>query len=543
MKSKHTKFNFSNEITKYVGTLGRLSPNQDDHHPEKGEKVKIGIDFLGVPINEGVVVRELADSDQMVAIREKLSDGDELDDADIEYIKENSDFMGSYPELELDMDPTDDTSVFIVKFSEKVSHDFVRGKVGSLSDLGSGIDLTSGKIKAKLVATKEGGYLLTGRLRGFIDGRSVISTRAMDAFKKKHAKKTKVENVAWSDRVLPEELLGDLNDSLDEFCQREPADYHPGSGTVVRDIVHPSMYCYVQGVSKVNGVPGNPSGDKIKGSDDPIDFWGRQYERSIYQWLPAEFLVSADDSVRIDSYINNLDSQKYPGIYSILERMFERTLPMFEAVCSSLRNDFCGVDGRDEDNSPKSISLRNRSLQVITKIVEYRVNREANFDGVWHVEGMSHEQILATALCIVKRDENFSGAEIEFRRFLFAEEGDKLMSSTRQDAIHPTDTLGGGDLRPLGCMKTPANRVIVFPNSHIHRLSSMYSSDGMDATRRIVVFWLVNPERPILSTANVPMQQGVISLDDALRNRLALMAERKLHKENYEERDVGLCEH
>jgi hypothetical protein len=171
------------------------------------------------------------------------------------------------------------------------------------------------------------------------------------------------------------------------------------------------------------------------------------------------------------------------------------------------------------------------------------VNREENFDGVWHVEGMSHEEILATALCVVHRDENFSGADIEFRRFLFEDEGNTLIHSTPQNATRPTDTMSGGDVRPLGCLKTPANRVIVFPNSHIHRLSSMYSSDGVDATRRIVVFWLVNPERPIVSTANVPQQQGVMSLDDAKRHRLALMAERKFHKESYEDREVGLCEH
>jgi hypothetical protein len=103
--------------------------------------------------------------------------------------------------------------------------------------------------------------------------------------------------------------------------------------------------------------------------------------------------------------------------------------------------------------------------------------------------------------------------------------------------------MGGGDVRPLGRLKSPANRVIVFPNSHIHRLSSMYSSDGNDAVRRIVVFWLVNPERPIVSTANVSPQQEAMTLDEAQRNRLALMAERKLHKETFEEREVFLCEH
>ncbi len=543
MKSKSIKFNFSNEITDYVNKLGRLCPDGYRYVPKKGDTVKIGIDFLGVSINEGVVVKELASSSQMASILKELEGWGNLKDTDNIYLDENFDFMAE--------EPSGGTRGFSVKFSEKVSDEFVQGQTGSAGGLDQEIKLASGKVKAKIVGNKNDGYFLTGLLKGFIDGSSVLSTSAMDALKKMHAAQTNVENVAWSDRVLPSGLLSEINESLDEICIKEPADFHPGSGKVVRNIVHPSMYCFVKGVSQVNGVPGNPLGEKPKNSKDSRsgenDFWGRRYEGSIYQWLPAEFFVSEDGSVRIDSYVNNLDRQKYPNVYTSLERMFEKTLPMFEAVCGSLRNDFCDDDSEGEfgkrPNLAKSISLRNRSLQVVTKIVEYRVNHEENFDGVWHVEGMSHEEVLATALCIVKRDQNFAGAEIEFRRFLFAEEGDELMSSTPQNVKRPTDTMGGGDVRPLGCMKTPANRVIVFPNSHIHRLSSMYSSDGMDATRRIVVFWLVNPERPIISTANVPAQQGVLSVDDALRNRLSLMAERKLHKESYHDRAVSLCEH
>lgn len=540
-KIKPTKFNFSNEITEYVKSLGDLCPDIYNYVPKIGDTVEIRFSFLGVSILKGVVVKGLPRSKKMASILKKLKEWDELDDADNTYLEETFDFMAE--------EPNEYTRGFCIEFSEKISAEFVQNKIESIGHLYSEMNLSSGKVNAKIVGNIDDGYLLTGLLRGFIDGHSVLSTQALDAFKKMHATKTNVENVAWSDRVLPAALLSEINESLDQICRDEPADFHPGSGKVVRDIVHPSMYCFVKGVSQVNGVPGNPLGEKPKESkasrNEEKDFWGRKYEDSIYQWLPAEFYVSEDGSVRIDSYVNNLDRQKYPNVYSTLERMFEKTLPMFEAVCGSLRNHFCDGEGEfgKRPNKPKSISLRNRTLQVVTKIVEYRVNHEANFDGVWHVEGMSHEGVLATALCIVKRDQNFAGAEIEFRRFLFAEEGDDLMSSTPQNARRPTDTMGHGDVRPLGCMKTPANRVVVFPNSHIHRLSSMYSSDGMDATRRIVVFWLVNPERPITSTANVPAQQTVISLDDALRNRLALMAERKLHKETYEEREVPLCEH
>jgi hypothetical protein len=537
MKSKAAKFNFYNEITDYTKRLGRLCPDIYDCVPELGDTIEVGIEFMGISIETGIVVRKIAESKQMIAIRKKLSDYYGLDDDDNEYIDKIFDFSAS-------SDFNSDTSGFIVKFSVKVPTSFVKKNSTPTSDLKSGIELTSGKIKAKLNEIKEGEYFLSGQLKGFIDGHSVLSTKAMDTFKSAHAKSTKVENVAWSDRILPPALVRNLNVSLDEICKNEPADFHPGSGKVVRDIVHPSMYCYVKGISKVNGSPGDPLG-KSEGTKESHhgdkDFWGREYEDSIYQWLPAEFFIAEDGKATIKSYINNLDRNKYPGVYGILERMFEGVLPMFESVCSSLRNDFYGVDGVEK--GIKSISLRNRTLQVVTKIVEYRVNREENFDGVWHVEGMSHEEVLATALCIVQRDDNFAGAEIEFRRFLLAEEGDDLISSTPQNANRPTDTMGGGDVRPLGSLKTPANRVVVFPNSHIHRLSSMYSSDGADAMRRIVVFWLVNPEHPIVSTANVSQQQGVLSLDDALRNRLALMAERKLHKESYEEREVFLCEH
>jgi hypothetical protein len=271
-----------------------------------------------------------------------------------------------------------------------------------------------------------------------------------------------------------------------------------------------------------------------------LDFWGRQYDDSVYQWLPSEIDVSEDGKVQILTYINNLDESVYPGIKDSLTALLEAVMPMFELVCGSLRNDYEG----GARGAPKhSIPLRGRRLQIITKVVEYAVSSEENFDGVWHVEGMSHEEIIATALCIVKRDRNFEGAEIEFRRFLYMEEADALVYSSGQGGQKATDIMDGGDVRPLGSLETPAGRVIVFPNSHIHRLTNMSSADDKLAKRRIVVFWLVNPDRRIISTQDIPRQQGVISIEDALRNRLALMAERKLHKQHFSEREVELCEH
>jgi hypothetical protein len=96
---------------------------------------------------------------------------------------------------------------------------------------------------------------------------------------------------------------------------------------------------------------------------------------------------------------------------------------------------------------------------------------------------------------------------------------------------------------PLGSLATPQGRLFVFPNSHIHKLSDMVSADGTKATRRIIVFWLVNPDTPILSTQEVPKQQGKGTRKQALRHRLELMEERRLHKQSLNVREVSLCEH
>ena len=528
MTIKTSKFYFSNEFTEFAKTLGELTPDKYSHNPEVGDTVELSVNLLGIPIKSGVVAKILkVDLSNRPDISETFDDCSELDDDQLEYLAGIFDFVES------------DLSMIAmgceVKFNQVVGDDFVKAQFANLDGQQNGMMLRSGRMKAKLFKTKNGTHLLTGRVKCFLSGYSVTSTGAIDKLKKMHATQSVVENVAWSDSILPPRLLAKLNEELDAFCSTEPADYHPGSGKVVRDIVHPSLYCFVKDVSESKGFVAS-----LTDSEHSEDVWGRKYEDSKFQWLPSEFHVSEKGKVRINSYINNLDQGQYPEIYSDIERMFEKILPMFERVCTSLRNDFYGSSCGE---LPAHLSLRNRTLQVIPKIVEYRVNREENFDGVWHVEGMSHENILATAVCVVKRERNFAGAEIEFRRFLFEEEGETLIYKTPQNAHRPTDTMAGGDVRPLGRMKTPERRVMVFPNSHIHRLSSMYSLDGNDAVRRIVVFWLVNPERPIISTANIASQQDVMTLDDAKRYRLALMAERKLHKEDYSEREVGLCEH
>src|SRR5436305_1512728 len=97
------------------------------------------------------------------------------------------------------------------------------------------------------------------------------------------------------------------------MLDKEPVDWHPGSNNQVRDLIHPSMYCYVKGVSKVNGKVEPECEEEVR-----------------YQWLPSEFLIK-NSKVEIVSYVNNLDHDKYPKM-SILENCFEAFLPALTKV-------------------------------------------------------------------------------------------------------------------------------------------------------------------------------------------------------------------
>lgn len=545
-------FQHSKEIAKYTPGLGNLTPDKYSYEVQAGDTVNVFKEIFGFSFVKGKVIEVIDHVDPVKEIIKKIKNEDcdvEADDIDVIgrlyplWEQRHSEFWNNG--ISCIVEITENVTV-TARISSRIRKHYPDIDISAL--MNSDIDVVNYELEGleiKLERINKNNFAATIRVRSLLDGNSVVSTEEIDDYNQKFMESTVVENVAWSDDIIPKELLHALNAEVDSMCKNERKDYHPGSEKVVRDIVHPSLYCYVKGVSKIQKPLLSDYVKPKKKFDNPLegaeyaDFWGRVYEDSDYQWLPAEFVVDENGKVSINSYINNLDSDKYPRAYDLIARIFGDFVPMFESVCGSLRNDFFGEGG----SRSISIPLRNRKLQVVTKLVEYCVNKEENFDGVWHVEGMSHENILATGLLILKRDETFTGAKISFKRYLFKEEGNDLIDATPQNANRPTEEIDDGDVRPLGTMSTPYGRALVFPNSHIHKLSNMSSSDGKSSVRRILVFWLVNPDTPIISTANVSKQQDVMSFEDAKKFRLALMKERRLHKESFNSREVCLCEH
>lgn len=190
-----------------------------------------------------------------------------------------------------------------------------------------------------------------------------------------------------------------------------------------------------------------------------------------------------------------------------------------------------------------SRKLRGRELQVIPKLVEYKLSRGETHEGVWHVEGMSHEHIVATCVYVLSRDKDLEGGELEFKRACTVGEAGTWFWGMDQLRPAPAQRLVEAAQVPLGRIETPEGRLFVFPNSHIHKLKALLTKGRAAARRRVIVFWVVDPDAPILSTRDVAPQQATMKRADALSIRLKLMKERKRHKANFNVRSISLCEH
>jgi hypothetical protein len=358
------------------------------------------------------------------------------------------------------------------------------------------------------------------------------------------------DGVAYADNLVAPALRKALLKSVGALAKHEPVDHHPGSGTRVRDLVHPSLYPYVRGTSKLSG-PVSPPRAVPK-----YDTWGRVYEDSKYQWLPSQFGVGADSTVEIRSYINNL-APSYQALYGDLAKLFACALPLLESVLGYVQkmrffvNDDSEIEHEGElpEGNSRAVAkfpprkLRGRELQVVPKIVEYKLKPGEVHEGVWHVEGMSHEHIIATCVYILERDPALEGGELEFKRACTIEEAGAWFWGMDQLRPAPAQRLVEAAQIPLGQIATPQGRLFVFPNSHIHKLHKLFTEGRATAHRRVIVFWVVDPDVAVVSTRDVAPQQTTMKHAEALRIRLKLMKERKRHKANFNVRNISLCEH
>lgn len=327
------------------------------------------------------------------------------------------------------------------------------------------------------------------------------------------------------ERTISTILKNNLLKLINNFAEKRPIDYHPNTNKKVRDIVHPSIYPLIL---------------DTKLSNKTIDFWKRPYEDSKFQWLPSEFKIKSNGKCIIESYINNLPVTE-TELYKTIATAFEFVLPYFENIWS-YTNALKLYDGDHDsyfDRAYKHISLRNKNLQVITKIVRIKLKAKEELEGAWHVEGMSHENIVAAASITLDQGADFD-AELAFKRIYTSDEAEHLLYNVPQNPSSEIDKFFNSFHVPLGKVKINNGSVILFPNSHIHRVD-MKNNGTKEQSRTILVFWLVNPDFPIKSTKDIIQQD--YDINKAYENRLELMKERTFYKQTFNQRDLNLCEH
>ncbi|GMH42700.1 hypothetical protein BSKO_10619 [Bryopsis sp. KO-2023] len=380
----------------------------------------------------------------------------------------------------------------------------------------------------------------------FVYNLEIIESEAFDKLYAKYQNRDAREGVYCGLDDIPVSLRSSLQHSIEAMSRMEEVDYHPGTRNIVRDYVHPSIYPYIKGISKLQG---GAQVSEVVEEEIRSDFWGRPNEDSIYQWLPAQFAVDAAGRCSIKTYINNLSKERHPQLYMDLERLFEIALPRFEAVYNYIHSiQFFQGDMEDVEDAPRppevsGLTLKNRELQVVTKIVDYELQPGATFEGVWHVEGMSHENIVSTALYIIERSDCIQGGDLLFKRAFLNHECGEVFYGIPQDRHPAAEKIIADGLLPVGKLGTGEGRLIVFPNSHVHKVDTLVNTSSEFGRRRIIVFFLVNPERDIVSTRDVEPQQEVMPRSEALQHRLKLMEERKRHKQDWNVREIELCEH
>ncbi|KAF0980401.1 hypothetical protein FDP41_013615 [Naegleria fowleri] len=348
------------------------------------------------------------------------------------------------------------------------------------------------------------------------------------------------------DGIIPPELKERLKTQLSrlENVPEEKKDWHPGTNRQVLDLIHPSLYCFVENVSV---------SDK---NMEPQTYYSSQESSNRCQWLPAEFEIDSEKKCvkRIASYINNLDEVAHKDLYQTIQEIFSKFLPMLKAY----------------------VPLRDR-LQVIVKAANIIVSPDKPWysGGTFHTEGMDYEHIAATCIYYY-HSENVKDSYLEFRESLEITVDDYYDEDLDGKGIYDMYGIHNGDLqfRNLGAIETKEDRCIVFPNRNQHRVRHFFPKDpSLPAIRKILVFFVVDPKHPIISTKNVDIQRFDFLMNkyfilnkilpfhivykilnffphmkkaEALKYREDLMNQRKffINAQNEEiEREFSLCEH
>lgn len=326
-----------------------------------------------------------------------------------------------------------------------------------------------------------------------------------------------------------------LEKILDEFKDWHP-NPNPNTDHQVLNLVHPSLFCCVFGKTKQKSEPPSPNSFTspaeqmatlmFAGSQQLVVGNGDQSDK--FQWIPTDFEVDEDGSVRTLSYINNLHPGEHAPLYSSIEALFGRFVPMFERVLNLLTYDtwpapifeipFELCIGNLRPSFPESsavdkpeeliVELRDTTVQVIVKVSEVLLSPESPvFTGdAWHFEGSEAENIVSTGIyCFAS--ENIQSPSLSVRAKVVEPDFDPYEA---REVVPLMYGLEHGDelAQSLGSVSLSEDRCLVIPNNHQHKLDSFELQDSLKpGFCKLLTFFLVDPDESIPSTSVIPPQQ------------------------------------
>ncbi|KAH9850841.1 hypothetical protein C2E23DRAFT_734061 [Lenzites betulinus] len=451
--------------------------------------------------------------------------------------------------------------------------------------------------------------------------------------------RTAIPKVHESRSLIPPGLKSSLVSgvSILEDIPDNDKDWHPGSNKQVLDLVHPSLYCLRIGESLVRTADSADvlTEEEYRARRPDLSGYINDYIVSpLYQWLPTDFAVSDSGDVKALNYINNLHPIQHRPLYSTISSILSRFVPLFERVISDALSPEPPLpivvdphewyshleepvyqptppERRGEENpydkwerevqwplmpdpppfSPPTsdgrveLKLRGRTMQIIVKLANIVLTPENPKypGGSWHVEGMANERIVATGLYYYAC-ENITESRLNFRTVVgdSTEGGVNMPYQESDEKGYYTmyGFAGGCPLnQELGYVVAEEDKCVAFPNVYQHRVDGFELADPTKpGIRKILCFFLIDPETRILSTSDVPPQQadwsvaemhrakavadlpaelfdmvveyakeGTMSRKEAEEHREQLMAERAKfvlkHTEKVFEIDFSMCEH
>ncbi|KAH6597706.1 hypothetical protein BASA50_004311 [Batrachochytrium salamandrivorans] len=332
-------------------------------------------------------------------------------------------------------------------------------------------------------------------------------------------------------------------------------DWHPGTDNMVLDLIHPSLFCLVYGLTLIpsfslrsqafSGISWESLQHNQSVADIPTFDCSSKFSSRRFQWLPSEFYVDKDGHVSINSYINNLNPVWHPDLYKTIASVFECFVPMLENLAGTMRSnsEYIRIDDPSEgysyhsdydydddlsvtiarsvhvprmpksfggpDTLPLPISLRGRHLQVIVKLASIHLtpDKPRYNGGSWRIEGTTNESIVATCLYYYEM-ENITSSKLSFRQavrkgFIYEQPSDRYYKDVYGITNVETETN-----KHLGSLDALPGRCIVFPNMLQHKVMPFELADpSKPGVRKILAFFLIDPSKRIVSTAHIPPQQ------------------------------------